>query len=75
MGLKQVGFESVHWSVSDHQALGTAVPGVALVGLSEQVEVLRQIKDDSEIAAIREAIDFAERAFQMLRAAIREGDT
>jgi Xaa-Pro aminopeptidase len=75
LGLKQVGFESVHWSVSDHQTLTTAVPHIALVGLSEQVEALRQIKDDSEIAAIREAIDFAERAFQMLRATIREGDS
>ena len=36
---------------------------------------LRQIKDDGEIAAIREAIEFAERAFQMLHAAMREGDT
>ncbi len=75
LGLKQVGFESVHWSVSDHQALATVLPGVALVGLSEQVELLRQIKDDGEIAAIREAVEYAECAFQMLRAAIREGDT
>ena len=43
--------------------------------LTGQVEALRQIKDESEIAAIREAIRFAERAFQMLRAGLREGET
>jgi Xaa-Pro aminopeptidase len=75
MGLKQVGFESVHFSVSDHLALADAAPGVALIGLSGQVEALRQIKDDREIAAIREAISFAERAFEMLRAGLREGET
>ena len=41
---------------------------MALVGLTGTVEVLREIKDESEIAAIREAIRFAERAFAMLRA-------
>ncbi len=61
LGLLNVGFEAVHSSVADHLALAAAVPAVALVGLSEQVEALRQIKDDSEIVAIREAIEFAER--------------
>jgi Xaa-Pro aminopeptidase len=75
MGLKNVGFESVHCSVSDHLALAQAAPCVALVGLSGGVEDLRQIKDESEISAIREAIGFAERAFEMLRAGLREGET
>ena len=39
------------------------------------VEALRQIKDEAEIAAIREAIRFAERAFTMLRAGLRDGET
>jgi Xaa-Pro aminopeptidase len=75
LGLKQVGFEASHWSVSGHQALAQAAPGVVLVGLGGQVEALRQIKDDMEISAIREAIDFAERAFQMLRAGLRDADS
>jgi Xaa-Pro aminopeptidase len=75
LGLLNVGFEAVHSSVADHLALAAALPAVALVGLSEQVEALRQIKDESEIVAIREAIEFAERAFQMLRAGMRDGDT
>jgi Xaa-Pro aminopeptidase len=75
LGLARVGFEAVHCSVSDHLALAEAARGVALIGLTGQVEALRQIKDDSEIAAIREAIHFAERAFEMLRAGLREGES
>ena len=45
------------------------------VGVTGQVEALRQIKDEGEIAAIREAFEFAERAFQMLRAGLRRGET
>ena len=75
MGLTRVGFEATHLTVADHEALALAAPGVALVGLTGQVEALRQIKDEGEIAAIREAIGFAERAFQMLRAGLREGET
>ena len=75
LGLKQVGFEAAHCSVADQQALAEAAPGVELVGLTGHVEALRQIKDESEIAAIREAIGFAERAFEMLRAGLREGET
>jgi Xaa-Pro aminopeptidase len=48
---------------------------VALAGLAGQVEALRQIKDDQEVAAIREAIGFAERAFALLRGGLREGQT
>jgi Xaa-Pro aminopeptidase len=45
------------------------------VATSERVEALRQIKDEAEIAAIREAIDFAEKAFMMIRGELREGAT
>ena len=43
-----------------------------MIGL---VEALRQIKDEDEIAAIREAIQIAERAFTMLRAGLRGSET
>ena len=75
MGLTRVGFESSHCTVADHQALALAAPGVALVGVTGQVEALRQIKDEGEIAEIRQAVQFAERAFQMLRAGLREAET
>ena len=74
-GLKHVGFEAAHCSVADQQALADAAATVVFVGLSGQVEALRQIKDETEIAAIREAVRFAERAFSMLRAGLRVGET
>ena len=75
VGLKHVGFEAAHCSVADQQALADAAATVVFVGLSGQVEALRQIKDETEIAAIREAVRFAERAFTMLRAGLRVGET
>ena len=48
---------------------------VALVGVKGRVEALRQIKDEDEIAAIREAVRYAERAFTMLRAGLRDGES
>jgi Xaa-Pro aminopeptidase len=39
------------------------------------VETLREIKDDQEIAQIREAVGIAERAFGQIRASLRPGRT
>jgi len=43
------------------------------VPTTDRVELLRQIKDEHEIEAIREAIAFAEEAFEMVRPELREG--
>jgi Xaa-Pro aminopeptidase len=75
MGLRRVGFESTSWTVADHEALCATMPSVSLVGLKGRVEALRQIKDEGEIAAIREAICAAERAFTMLGAGLRHGES
>ena len=66
LGLTRLGFEAAHLSVADHLALSESAPGVQLRGLNGQVETLRQIKDDDEIAALREAVRFAEHAFNLL---------
>ena len=58
-------------SVADFETLKEKLPGVEWVGLKDRVEALRAIKDKDEVAAIREAIGFAERAFAMLRAGLR----
>jgi Xaa-Pro aminopeptidase len=61
--------------VADFQSLGAAMKSITLVPTTERVELLRQTKDEHEIAAIREAIAFAESAFQMLRPELRVGAT
>src|SRR5439155_15084521 len=50
-------------------------PGVSLVGVRGWVEALRRIKDEDEIAAVREAVRCAERAFAMVRAGLRLGES
>ena len=67
LGIRKLGFESTVVSVADHLELAEKLPGVELVGLKDKVEGLRVVKDEGEVAAIREAIAQAEGAFTLLR--------
>ena len=73
IGVERLGFESSVLSVAEFETIREALPAVNLVATAERVEALRQIKDSDEIAAIREAIDFAEQAFAMLRPSFSGG--
>ncbi len=73
--LHRLGFEAAVLSVADHLSLSGALLGHSLVATTDRVETLRQIKDASEIDAIRQSIDFAERAFLMLQSELKEGAT
>jgi Xaa-Pro aminopeptidase len=68
LGLHSVGFESNHLTVGEMELLGDLCKTVSWKKGSDRVEKLRAIKDESEVAAIREAIDIAERAFTAFRA-------
>ena len=73
LGVERLGFEAAILSVADFQTIREAMAGVTLVPTTDRVELLRQIKDEQEIEAIREAIAFAEKAFQMLPARVAGG--
>jgi Xaa-Pro aminopeptidase len=75
LGVRRLGFESAVLSVADFEKIREALPSVSLLATAEQVETLRQIKDPEEIAAIREAIDYAERAYLSVRGELRTGVT
>jgi Xaa-Pro aminopeptidase len=75
LGLHRLGFESAVMSVADFDSVRSLLPSLTLVATSERVESLRQIKDEGEIAAVREAIEFAESAFKVLRDGLRVGAT
>jgi Xaa-Pro aminopeptidase len=74
LGVRAAGFESGHLAVSDFETLKSALPAVDLKGGRDRVEKMRAVKDDSEIAEVREAIRFAERAFEMFRAMLQMED-
>lgn len=75
LGVRRLAFEGAALSVADCETLRAKLPTVALHGVVDRVEALRAIKDKEEVAAIREAIGYAERAFSMLRAGLRLGDS
>ncbi len=75
LGLKNVALEGLGWSVAEYEALREAASSVSFHPVKGRVEALRQIKDDDEIAAIRQSVRYAERAFTMLRAGLRQGES
>ena len=72
---RTIGYESGHLTVADFETLKDGVKTADWKPAQDRVEKLRQVKDASEIAQIREAILIAERAFAMFRAMLRPDDT
>jgi Xaa-Pro aminopeptidase len=67
----KLGIEAGSMSVALHDQIAAALPKTPLVATSNLVEDLRLIKDKDEVAEIRRAIWYAERAFGILRASLR----
>jgi Xaa-Pro aminopeptidase len=67
----KLGIEAASMNVELHEQISTALPKTQLISTSNLVEALRVIKDKDEVAAIRQAIWIAERAFGVLRASLR----
>jgi len=74
LGLRAVGFESNHLTVAELELLAELCAAVSWKGGRDRVERLRAIKDESEVAAIREAVAIAERAFAAFRSLLRGED-
>jgi Xaa-Pro aminopeptidase len=69
--LSRVGVEGGSMTVGLWEQLRTALPKVEFAVANGWVESLREIKDKEEVAEIRQAIDYAQRAFGVLRASLR----
>jgi Xaa-Pro aminopeptidase/Xaa-Pro dipeptidase len=72
-GIRAVGFDAALLSVAEHRKLQEALPGVAFSPLSADFELLRSVKEVSEIERIRKAAGIAARAFQAVREMIGPG--
>lgn len=79
LNVSRMGFESRRMSVAlfekIRQACDTEKAGVELVPVPDMVDHLRMIKDETEIAAIRQAVALAESAFASLLNVLRPGMT
>jgi Xaa-Pro aminopeptidase len=74
LGCHGVGFESGAMTVAEWETYREGEPAINWKPGASRVETLRMIKDEGEIARIREAIDIAERAFQAFRSLLRPYD-
>lgn len=74
LGTKAVGCESAALTLAEAEALRGAAPSVDWKPATDRVEKLRMVKDDHEIAVLREAVAIAERAFAAFRALLRPDD-
>ncbi|HEY2412696.1 MAG TPA: Xaa-Pro peptidase family protein [Pirellulaceae bacterium] len=70
LGLSSVGIEADAVTVSFYEKLREALKTTPIANTSNLVESLREIKDDEEVAIIRQAIKIAEQAFHDLRTKI-----
>jgi Xaa-Pro dipeptidase len=74
-GARRIAFESHDVTVDLHDELAAVDGSVSLSRLGQEVELLRAVKDESEIAAIAEACAIADRAFAELLETLRAGRT
>jgi len=74
-GVKTLGFESTHLPFAQYQEWEDATPGVKWVPTKEMVETIRMLKDEGELAKIREAVSISDRACDYIRGFIKPGMT
>ena len=68
-GIKRLGFESHDVTVDQHADFEQAAEGVELRSIKRAVEDLRTVKDEDEIASLREACAIGDRALAELSTA------
>jgi Xaa-Pro aminopeptidase len=72
-GVGSIGFESSVLTFAEYERLRELLPEVSFRPLPKDFEFLRAVKDEAEIARIREAARIAEEALASVREMIRPG--
>jgi Xaa-Pro aminopeptidase len=75
LGVRDVGVEGAHLTLANFENLKGLAPAVNFAPTQNLIENLRIIKDESEIAAIRAAVECGRRAFRMFTAMLSPCDT
>lgn len=75
VGVKSVGFESQHLSVSSFQKLKKFCQKVKFVPTDNFVQELRSIKDEGEIKNIKKAVKIADKTFEYILNKVKPGMT
>lgn len=74
----RLGFEASHTTVSNHQGLAARLPGVTLVGLGPELDVVRICKDSSELGLLEQVAGLAsaslESVLPLLQPGVREDE-
>ena len=77
-GLKSVGFESLAMNVSSYLKLKEKLKTVALNPMSDEIDTIRAIKDEAEIAFLKEAAEISFQAlsavFSLIKPGVKEKD-
>lgn len=66
-GIHSLGFESLNVTFAQHQDWTTRLKTITLVPMPDLVEQLRAIKDATEIAETRDAVEMAQRGFEVAK--------
>jgi Xaa-Pro aminopeptidase len=74
-GVGRLAVEGDSMTVAQRDRIADKLPKLRIAATSGLVEKLRQVKDKEEIAEIRRAIGYAERAFRAVRATWRANQT
>lgn len=74
-GIQTIAFEDDVVTAKGAEVLKNAMPGVTFVSAAQKAQVLRQIKDEGEIALIEKACDISCAAFAELLGVIQPGMT
>jgi Xaa-Pro aminopeptidase len=74
-GISRLAIEADSMTVALREQIAEKLPKLEVGSTSGMVEHLRQIKDREELARIRHAVKIAEKAFAVIRAALRPEQT
>ncbi|GAA3405500.1 Xaa-Pro peptidase family protein [Paenibacillus hodogayensis] len=75
LSIRELAFEQQHVSFATYRMFEAELPGIRLVPTDSLVEQLRVVKDDTELAVMREAAELADRTFAHVLTTLKPGLT